>query len=144
PIGHYAFNCQAPDAGNMEILLQFGTDEQKERFLRPLAEGRIRSCFSMTEPDRAGSNPTWLDTRARRDGDDYVIDGHKWFTSSADGASFAIVMAVTNPDAPAYARASQIIVPTDNPGFVHVRKIPVMGDAGSGWASHSEVRYQSA
>jgi alkylation response protein AidB-like acyl-CoA dehydrogenase len=142
PIGHYAFNCQAPDAGNMEILLQFGTDEQKERFLGPVARGEMRSCFSMTEPDRAGSNPTWLDTRAVRDGDDYVIDGHKWFTSSAEGASFAIVMAVTNPDAPPYARASQIIVPTDTPGFVHVRKIPVMGEPGSDWASHSEVRYE--
>ncbi len=142
PIGHYLFNCQAPDAGNMEILHTFGSDAQKEHWLRPLVGGTIRSCFSMTEPGRAGSNPTWLDTRAVRDGDDYVIDGHKWFTSSADGAAFAIVMAVTNPDAPPYARASMIIVPTDTPGFVHVRRISVMGDEGSGWASHSEIRYE--
>jgi alkylation response protein AidB-like acyl-CoA dehydrogenase len=142
PIGHYVFGCQAPDAGNMEVLHNFGTEAQKERWLRPLVAGKIRSCFSMTEPGRAGSNPTWLDTRAVRDGDHYVIDGHKWFTSSADGASFAIVMAVTNPEAPPYARASMIIVPTDTPGFIHVRRISVMGEAGSGWASHSEIRYQ--
>jgi alkylation response protein AidB-like acyl-CoA dehydrogenase len=141
-IGHYCFGCQAPDAGNMEILIQYGTAEQKERWLGPLARGEIRSCFSMTEPERAGSNPTWLETRAVRDGDHYVIDGRKWFTSSADGARFAIVMAVTDPDAPLHARASQIIVPTDNPGFVHLRRIPVMGEPGSGWASHSEVEYR--
>lgn len=142
PIGHYAFGCQAPDAGNMEILLRFGTDEQKERFLRPLVEGRIRSCFSMTEPGRAGSNPVWLETTARREGDQYVIDGRKWFTSSADGATFAVVMAVTNPDAAPHARASQILVPLDSPGFTHVRRIPVMGEGGSDWASHSEVTYE--
>jgi alkylation response protein AidB-like acyl-CoA dehydrogenase len=143
PLGHYVFGCQAPDAGNMEILLQYGTDEQKERWLRPLARGDIRSCFSMTEPDRAGSNPTWLETHALKDGNDYVIDGRKWFTSSADGAAFAIVMAVTNPDAPPYARASQIIVPTDTPGFKHVRRISVMGDEGSDYASHSEIAYEN-
>jgi alkylation response protein AidB-like acyl-CoA dehydrogenase len=142
PLGHYVVNCQAPDAGNMEILLRHGTEAQKERFLAPLARGEIRSCFSMTEPDRAGSNPTWLDTRAVREGDDYVIDGRKWFTSSADGASFALVMAVTAPDAPPHARASQIIVPTGTPGFTLVRNIPVMGEPGSGWASHAEVRYE--
>jgi acyl-CoA dehydrogenase len=141
PLGHYLFNCQAPDAGNMEILLLFGSDEQKERWLRPLAAGEIRSCFSMTEPDRAGSNPAWLDTTAKKEGGEWVIDGRKWFTSSAEGAAFAIVMAVTNPEAPTYGRASQIIVPTDAPGFRHVRKIPVMGDTGSDWASHSEIEY---
>jgi acyl-CoA dehydrogenase len=142
PIGNYVFGCQAPDAGNMEILLKYGTLAQKQRYLEPLATGSMRSCFSMTEPDRAGSNPTWLETRAEKDGSDYVIDGRKWFTSSADGASFAIVMAVTNPDAPPYARASQIIVPTDTPGFKHIRRISVMGHEGSGWASHSEVAYE--
>lgn len=142
PIGHYCFNCQAPDAGNMEILHQFGTAEQQERWLAPLTAGKIRSCFSMTEPERAGSNPTWLDTRAVRDGDDYVITGRKWFTTAADGAAFAIVMAVTNPDAPSYARASQIIVPTDTPGFRQVRRISIMGEEGSGWASHSEIAYE--
>lgn len=142
PVGHYVFNCQAPDAGNMEILMEFGTAEQKERFLRPLAEGKIRSCFSMTEPDSPGSNPTIMTTTAVRDGDEYVVNGHKWFTSAADGAAFAVVMAVTNPDAEPHRRASQILVPTDAPGFTLVRNIPVMGEAGGGWASHAEVRYE--
>lgn len=141
PIGHYLFNCQAPDAGNMEVLAQYGTAEQKAKYLGPLVRGEIRSCFSMTEPDRAGSNPTWLDTRARRDGDEWVITGRKWFTTAADGATFAIVMAVTNPDAPLHMRASQIIVPTSTPGFHIERNISVMGHEGDGWASHSEVTY---
>jgi alkylation response protein AidB-like acyl-CoA dehydrogenase len=143
PLGHYVMNCQAPDAGNMEILHLFGTPEQKQRFLVPLARGDIRSCFSMTEPERAGSNPTWLHTRAVRDGDSYVIDGHKWFTTAAEGAEFAIVMAVTNPEAPAHGRASMILVPTDTPGFEHVQKLSIMGHRGSGWASHSEIRYRA-
>jgi len=95
----------------------------------------------MTEPECAGSNPTELRTRARREGDDYLIDGHKWFTSGADGAAFAIVMAVTNPDAPPHARASQIVVPTGTPGFERVRNVPVMGHAGRGWGSHAEIRF---
>lgn len=95
----------------------------------------------MTEPDRAGSNPVWLDTRAERDGDDYVITGRKWFASSADGSAFAIVMAITNPDAPAHARASQIIVPTSAAGFRIVRNIRVMGEAGDGYASHAEIQF---
>ena len=140
-LGHYLVNFQAPDAGNMEVLAHQGTPEQKEKFLRPLAAGELRSCFSMTEPDRAGSNPTWLDTRAEKDGDHYVITGRKWYTTAADGASFAIVMAVTNPDAPSHMRASQIIVPTDTPGFKLIRNISVMGHVGDGWASHSEVEY---
>jgi alkylation response protein AidB-like acyl-CoA dehydrogenase len=144
PLGHYTFNCQAPDVGNMEILHLFGTDEQQERFLQPLVQGDIRSCFSMTEPEHAGSNPVWMSTTAEKEGDDYVINGHKWFTSSADGAAFAIVMAVTNPDADSpYRRASQIIVPTNTPGFNHVRRIPVMGDAGADYFSHSEIRYEN-
>ncbi|MFQ5400478.1 MAG: acyl-CoA dehydrogenase family protein [Anaerolineae bacterium] len=141
PLGHYVLNCQAPDAGNMEILIEHGTPQQKERFLQPLLEGEIRSCFSMTEPEHPGSNPTWMSTTAVREGDSYIIDGHKWFTSAADGAAFAIVMAVTNPDAPKYQRASQIIVPTDTPGFEIVQNISVMGERGRGWASHAEVRY---
>jgi len=143
PLGHYTCNCQAPDAGNMEILIQFGTDEQKQKFLAPLLRGEIRSCFSMTEPERPGSNPTWLDTQAVRDGDHYVINGHKWFTSSADGAAFAIVMAVTNPDAPPHQRASQIMVPLDTPGFRFVRNIEIMGHAGDDYDSHAEVRYEN-
>jgi acyl-CoA dehydrogenase len=143
PLGHYLFGCQAPDSGNLEILIKYGTPEQKEQYLAPLARGQIRSCFSMTEPDRAGSNPTWLDTSAVKDGKDYVINGRKWFTTAAHGAKFAIVMAVTNPDAPAHARASMIIVPTDTKGFIHVRKISVMGDEGDDYASHSELAYEN-
>jgi acyl-CoA dehydrogenase len=143
PIGHLVFGCQAPDAGNLEILHKYGSPEQKRRWLEPLARGEIRSCFAMTEPECAGSNPTELRTTARRDGDDYVIDGHKWFTSGADGAAFAVVMAVTNPDAPPHARASQIVVPTDTPGYELVRNVPVMGHAGRGWGSHGEVRFTS-
>jgi alkylation response protein AidB-like acyl-CoA dehydrogenase len=142
PLGHFLFNCQAPDAGNMEILMQFGSDAQKAEWLRPLAAGEIRSCFSMTEPDLPGSNPTWLGTTARKEGNEYVIDGTKWFTSSADGAAFAVVMAVTNPDAPPHLRASQIIVPTDTKGFRLVRNIAVMGDEGDSWASHAEIAYE--
>jgi alkylation response protein AidB-like acyl-CoA dehydrogenase len=141
PFGHYVFGCQAPDAGNLEILHLYGSAEQKERYLGPLSRGEIRSCFSMTEPDTPGSNPTELACRAVSDGDHYVIDGRKWFTSAADGAAFAIVMAVTNPDAPRHGRASQIIVPTDTEGFEIVRNIPIFGHEGSGWASHSEIRY---
>jgi acyl-CoA dehydrogenase len=141
PFGHYAFNCQAPDAGNMEILWQLGTEAQKQRFLRPLVRGEIRSCFAMTEPERPGSNPTWLETRAVRDGSDWVIDGHKWFATGADGAAFAVVMAVTDPEAPKHLRASQILVPCDMPGFQLVRNLPVMGHPGEGWASHGELRF---
>ncbi len=143
PLGFRIFGVQAPDAGNIEILHTYGTDEQKERWLRPLVEGEIRSCFSMTEPETAGSNPTLLATRAVEDGDDYVISGQKWFTSSADGAAVAIVMAVTDPDAPPHRRASMILVPTDTPGFELVRNVSVMGHGGSGHASHGEVSYQS-
>jgi acyl-CoA dehydrogenase len=141
PLGHYIFNCQAPDAGNMEILIEYGTAEQKEQFLMPLLRGNIRSCFSMTEPEHPGSNPTWMSTTAVKEGDSYIIDGHKWFTSSADGAAFAIVMAVTDPRADRHLRASQIIVPTDTPGFSLVQNISVMGERGEGHASHAEVRY---
>jgi acyl-CoA dehydrogenase len=140
-LGHLAANCQAPDAGNMEILLQHGSEAQRERWLAPLAAGRVRSCFAMTEPENAGSNPTWLATRARREGDGYVLDGHKWFTSGADGAAFAVVMAVTDPAAPPHRRASLLVVPTDVPGFELVRNLPVMGEPGTGWASHAEVRF---
>jgi acyl-CoA dehydrogenase len=135
------FNCQAPDAGNGEILHMFGTPEQKERFLKPLVEGTARSFFSMTEPDVSGSDPTTLRTRAVRDGDDWVIHGRKWFSSSADGAAFGIVMAVTDPDAPPHERASQILVPADTPGVEIVRPVVVMGHAGRGWSTHCEVTY---
>ena len=142
PFGHYALNCQAPDIGNIELLSQHASPELKERYLHPLTQGRIRSCFSMTEPGFAGSNPTRMGTTAERDGDHYVINGHKWFTTAADGATFAIVMAVTDPAANRYARASMILVPTDTPGFRLVRNIPIMGEAGEGYLSHAEIRYE--
>ncbi len=142
PLGHYIFNCQAPDIGNMELLLQHGSPEQKEQFLLPLTRGDIRSCFAMTEPQNAGSNPVWLSTMATLDGDEWVINGHKWFTSAADGAQFAIVMAVTDSDAERpHQRASQIIVPLDTPGFQLVRNIRIMGDEGDDYLSHAEVRF---
>ena len=144
PLGHYLFNVQAPDVGNMELLMAHATPEQKERFLRPLVRGQIRSCFTMTEPEFAGSNPVWLGTAARRDGDAWVLDGHKWFASSADGAAFAICMAVTNPEAAdPYRRASMILVPTDTPGFTLLGNASVMGERGGDWASHGEVSYQN-
>jgi alkylation response protein AidB-like acyl-CoA dehydrogenase len=143
PLGHYVFNCQAPDIGNMEVLISHATPAQKETYLLPLVRGEIRSCFSMTEPEHAGSNPAWMSTTAVKGGSDYVINGHKWFTSSADGAAFAVVMAVTNPEAESrYGRASQLVVPTSTPGFRVVRNISVMGDAGSDYASHAEVVYE--
>jgi len=114
---HYVFGAQAPDAGNIEILHKFGTAQQKATWLEPLARGDIRSCFSMTEPENPGSNRRCCRVRRAATEDHYVIDGHKWFTTAADGAAFAIVMAVTNPDAPKHARASMIIVPTSTPGF---------------------------
>ncbi len=135
------FGCQAPDAGNAEILHLFGTDAQKERWLRPLVAGEIRSFFSMTEPEVSGSDPTTLKTTARREGEEWVIDGHKWFSSSAQGAAFGIVMAVTDPDAAPHSRMSQIIVPADSPGFEVVRPTPVLGHVGHGWSTHCEVRY---
>ncbi len=143
PLGHYVFGCQAPDAGNAEILHLHGTTAQKRKYLQPLVDGRIRSCFSMTEVEMPGSNPTMLATTAVKEGADYIIDGQKWYTTSSDGAEFAIVMAVTNPEAPPYLRASMIIVPTDAPGFNQARIIPVMGEAGRGYFSHGEILYQS-
>jgi alkylation response protein AidB-like acyl-CoA dehydrogenase len=139
PLGHFLFNAQAPDAGNIEILAEYGTDEQRTRWLAPLVAGAHRSCFGMTEPENAGSNPTELSSTARLEGDEWVINAHKWFTTGADGAAFCIVMVVTEPDAAPHARASMLIVPTDAPGYELVRNIPVMGDAGKGWASHGEI-----
>jgi len=144
PIGPYIFGSQAPDAGNIEILAKYATEEQREKYMWPLIRGEIRSCFSMTEPEFAGSNPTEMGTTAVKDGDYYVINGHKWFTSAADGANFAIVMAITNPEADSpYLRASMIIVPTDTPGFNLVRNISVMGHTGDDYATHGEILYQN-
>jgi len=142
PLGHYLFNCQAPDVGNMEILLKYGTDEQKEKYLRPLVRGEIRSCFSMTEPAYPGSNPVWMGTTAVKDGGDFVVNGEKWFSSGADGAAFTIVMALTDPQAASpYQRASMLIVPFGTPGFRLVRNTSVMGEEGSDYASHGEVLF---
>jgi alkylation response protein AidB-like acyl-CoA dehydrogenase len=134
------FNCAAPDTGNMEILAEHGTDEQKAAWLDPLLEGRIRSCFSMTEPETSGSDPTALRGRADLVDGEWVINAHKWFTSGAMGAAIAIVMVVTDPDAAPHRRASMILVPTDAPGFDLIRPISVMGhDGGPG---HCEIRYE--
>jgi len=134
------FNCQAPDAGNGEILHLYGTESQKERFLRPLVAGDVRSFFAMTEPDVSGSDPTGLRTTAVLDGDEWVIDGRKWFSSGAEGAGFAIVMAVTDPGAEPRNRMSQIIVPADAPG-IDIEPVPVLGHRGRGWSTHCEVRF---
>jgi len=142
PYGHYCFNCNAPDIGNQELILGNASDYIKDTFLQPLLEGKIRSCFSMTEPEFAGSNPTEMATTAVKYGDYYIINGHKWFTSSADGASFAVVMANTNPEAEnKYQRASMIVVPTNNSGFKLECNTSIMGDANDDYFSHSEVRY---
>ena len=140
PMGPYIINCQAPDEGNMHTLLHFGTDDQREKWLRPLIEGTARSCFSMTEPDSAGSDPTQIKTSAVEDGDEWVINGHKWFTSGAHGARFAIVIAKTDPDAEIMqARNSAFIVPTDSEGFDMVRDVQTMGKGGG----HAEIRYNN-
>ena len=144
PYGHYIFNCQAPDAGNMEILIEFGTNEQKEKYLYPLLEGKTRSCFAMTEPNYAGSNPVKMGTIAKNEGENYIINGHKWFTSGFDGSSFVIVMLITKPDEDnQHKRASQIIIPTDTVGLEFVRNVQIMGHPGGGWESHSEIKFNN-
>ena len=143
PIGHYIFNCAAPDIGNMELLHQSGSEQQKAKWLGPLQRGEIRSCFAMTEPEFAGSNPVNMATTAVIDGEDYLIQGHKWFTTAADGAKFTIVMAVTNPNAPSpYQKASMILLPLDTPGYTLVRNIPIMGEAGEDYLSHAEIKFE--
>ena len=142
PLGHYVFNCNAPDIGNMELMHAFASPFLKETFLKPLQRGEIRSCFSMTEPEHAGSNPIHMSTKAVLEGDEYVINGRKWFTTAADGAQFTIVMAITNPEAEnVYQRASMILVPLDNPGYRLVRNISIMGDEGEDYLSHGEVEF---
>lgn len=143
PLGHYLFNCQSSDIGNMEVLLAHGTDAQKQRFLRPVADGLYHSSFAMTEPGHAGSNAAWIDTTAIRDGDEYVINGHKWMTSAFDGSGFVLVVATTNPEAASpYERISQILVPSDSPGLVHVRNVPIMGVSRGHWMSQAEIRFE--
>jgi len=143
PYGHFCFNCNAPDIGNQELLLGNASDFIKETYLEPLIKGEIHSCFSMTEPEFAGSNPVNMATTAVKDGDHYIINGHKWFTTAADSAAFAIVMANTNPDAESpYQKASMIIVPTDTEGFHLTRNISVMGEENDGYFSHAEIEYK--
>ena len=148
PVAPMAFNCSAPDTGNAEILAEYGTDEQRRRWLEPLLEGTIRSCFSMTEPETSGSDPTGLAARGELEDHapggtrEWVINGHKWFTSGYNGAEVAIAMVVTDPDAAPHRRASMICVPLDTPGFHGIRPVAVMGhDSGPG---HWEVRYVGA
>lgn len=143
PLGHYCFGCQAPDAGNAELLHMFGSDQQKSEFLNPLATGQIRSCFAMTEPHTAGSNPTLLDTTAELKDNSWVINGRKWFTTAADDSNFMIAMVVTDVDAVKHKRASMVIVPTDNPGVNFIRNISVMGSQGKGYFSHSEIEFEN-
>ena len=135
------FGSAAPDAGNAELLIIAATDEQKKKFLQPLALGDVRSCFAMTEPEVSGSDPTSLRTRAEVQGSEWVINGHKWFISGAIGSAFSIVMAVTDPDAEPHHRASMILVPTDTPGFNILRSVPVMGSGGVG--GHCEIRFEN-
>jgi acyl-CoA dehydrogenase len=148
PLAPAVFGAQAPDSGNSEILALAGSREQKDRYLLPLLAGELRSAFSMTEPETAGSDPTLLRTRARRRGAEWVIDGHKWFTTNGSRADFLIVMAVTDPDAEPHRRASMFIVDVDTPGVEVVRDVPTLEQPQLNegqYASHlpSEIRYES-
>ena len=129
PLAAEATNCSPPDTGNMEILVQFGTPLQRELFLEPLLDGRQRSCFAMTEPWVASSDATNLQSRIERDGNDYVVSGHKWWTTGAGlgECRFAVFMGVTSPDAPTYERQSMVLIPMDTPGVRIVRHLPVFG-----------------
>ncbi|MBT8136875.1 MAG: acyl-CoA dehydrogenase family protein [Gammaproteobacteria bacterium] len=142
PLGHYAMQCQAPDAGNMELLASHGDARQHQEYLGPLMRGETRGSFAMTEPEFAGSNPVHMATTASRDGDDYIINGHKWFTTGAHQSAFTIVMAITDVAAEKpHERASLLIVPDGTPGYEHVRRIAIMGEKGAGPFSHSELRF---
>jgi acyl-CoA dehydrogenase len=145
PYAPVVFGNQAPDSGNAEILALAGTPDQKERWLQPLLAGDVRSAFSMTEPDTAGSDPTLLATRAVPDGDGWVIDGHKWFSTNASVADFLIVMAVTDPEAQPHQRASMFIVPADAAGVTIVRDVPTMEhpcERADAYGGHAEIRYE--
>jgi len=145
PIAPLMFGNAAPDSGNSEILAMGGTPEQKDRYLHPLLAGDLKSGFSMTEPDSAGSDPTLLRTRAVRDGDEWVINGHKWFTSNGSIADFLIVMAVTDPEARPHSRASMFIVDTDTPGVNVIRDVATMEhpyESFGRYGNHAEIRYE--
>ncbi|MDQ1501934.1 MAG: acyl-CoA dehydrogenase, partial [Actinomycetota bacterium] len=134
------FGCQAPDSGNAEILAHFGTDEQKAKYLQPLLDGTISSCYSMTEP-HAGADPTLFRTTAVRDGDEWVVNGEKWFSSNARYASFFLVMAVTNPEVSAYEGMSMFIVPAGTPGVTVLRNVGTGGERPEE-GSHGYLRYE--
>jgi acyl-CoA dehydrogenase len=145
PLAPLMFGNAAPDSGNSEVLAMGGTPEQKDRYLYPLLAGDLKSAFSMTEPDTAGSDPTMLKTRAVRDGDDWVINGHKWYSSNGSIADFMIVMAVTDPDARPHQRASMFIVDADAPGVNVVRDVATMEhpyDSFGRYGNHAEILYE--
>ncbi len=145
PIAPLAFGNAAPDSGNSEILAIAGSPDQKERYLHPLLAGELKSAFSMTEPETAGSDPTLLQTRAVRDGNDWVINGHKWFSSNGSIADFFIVMAVTDPEARPHQRASMLIVDADTPGVRVVRDVATMEhpyDSFGRYGNHAEIFYE--
>jgi acyl-CoA dehydrogenase len=145
PIAPLMFGNAAPDSGNSEVLAMAGSAEQKERYLHPLLAGDLKSGFSMTEPDSAGSDPTLLRTRAVRDGDDWVLNGHKWFTSNGSIADFLIVMAVTDPEARPHNRASMFVVDADTPGVTVVRDVATMEhpyESFGQYGNHAEIRYE--
>ncbi len=134
------FGCQAPDTGNAEIIAHYGTEDQKAKYLQPLLDGEIVSCYSMTEP-QAGSDPAQFQCRAWKDGDEWVIEGEKWFSSNLRYAEFAIVMAVTDPDVPVYQGTSMFLVPTSTPGINIIRNVG-LGAEHEGEGSHAYVRYE--
>ncbi len=145
PIAPLAFGNAAPDSGNSEILALAGTPEQKDRYLHPLLAGDLKSAFSMTEPDTAGSDPTLLQTAAVRDGDEWVITGRKWFSSNGSIADFLIVMAVTDPDARRHQRASMFVLDADTPGVRILRDVPTMEhpwDSYGAYGNHAEIAYE--
>ena len=139
PVAPRIFGTSAPDTGNTEILWLAGTPEQKRQYLEPLVADDVRSCIAMTEPEVSGSDPTQIRTTAVWDGSAWVINGHKWFITNANGAAFAIVFAITDPDEKPHRRTSMFIVPTDTPGYEFVREVPVMGDQSEG--GHCELRF---
>ncbi|MEU7853141.1 acyl-CoA dehydrogenase family protein [Nonomuraea sp. NPDC049141] len=148
-IGPEVFNCSAPDTGNMELLALFGTPEQQERWLRPLLEAEIRSCFAMTEPDVASSDPRNLRTRITRDGDSYLVNGHKWYTSGIldPDCRLIILMGVSDPEAPTYRQQSMLLIPRDTPGITVLRDLPMFGYTdrlGHGDVLFEDVRVPAA
>ncbi len=149
PLGPVVFGNNAPDSGNAELLAigieETGRQDQREQWLQPLLDGKLRSAFSMTEPETAGSDPTLLQTRAERDGDEYVINGHKWFSSNGSVADFLIVMAVTNPDVHPYQGSSMILVPTGTNGVDIVRDVATMEHPETEFGrfgNHAEIYYR--